>query len=209
MALSIKLHKKPSVREVKYFHPSGKGMPNGHPLQRGGFIRECRLNTDAYELDEAVHPQQYGLADYRGGVITFSTDVNAVEFSKNAIVNKVKQLLATYGNRFFRQSKIAKVIKNFNDKDGEYIGAFSVGNFFKGRYVGDNGKIYDEKSISVEINGLSSKGLLELAEKLCVEFQQETVLVKDFNTNKIYLVDADESDAPLEPQMWNINKKVW
>lgn len=208
MALFIKVHKKKPIREIKYFHPSGGTMPNGHPIQRGGFSRECRINSEAYELDEAVHPQQYGLADYRGGVITFSTDVNAVEYSKNAIVNKVKQLLATYGNRLFRQSKIAKVIKSFNDKDGEYIGAFSVGNFFKGRYVGDNGKIYDEKSISVEINGLSSKGLFELAEKLCTEFQQETVLVKDFNTNKIYLVDADESQEPLDREMWRINTKV-
>lgn len=208
MSFTIRLHKKPSIREVKYFHPSGRGMPNGHPIQRGGFVRECRLNADAYELDEAVHPQQYGLSDYRGGVITFSTDVNAVEFSKNFIMNKVKQLLATYGNRFFRQSKIAKTIQQFNDKGNEYIGAFSVGNFFKGRYVGDNNKIYDEKSISVEINGLSSKALFELAEMLCKVFQQETVLVKDFNTNKIYLVDADDSEVPLDKEMQRINTKA-
>lgn len=28
-------------REIKYFHPSGSGMPNGHVIQRGGFFGLC------------------------------------------------------------------------------------------------------------------------------------------------------------------------
>ena len=44
-------------REIKYFHPSGSGMPNGHVIQRGGFIRECQLNSEAYEFDETIHPK--------------------------------------------------------------------------------------------------------------------------------------------------------
>lgn len=47
----------------------------------------------------------------------------------------------------------------------------------------------------VEVNGLSSKSLFELAELLCKEFSQKTVLVKNFNTNKMYLVDFDEPSA--------------
>lgn len=149
-----------NVHEVKYFHPSGKSLPNGHSIQRGGFLHECRMNKMAYTLEGSLHPVQGGLEGYRGGVITFATDVNAAQFSKDFIANKVRQLLAT--------------------------DAFYVGNFFRGRYVGDNDKVYDEKSISIEINGLSSKSLLSLAEMICKDFVQKTVLVNDLNTDRIF-----------------------
>lgn len=81
-------------------------------------------------------------------------------------------------------------MNKFNDKGGEYIGAYSVGNFFKGKYVGDNGEMYNERSLAVEINGLSSGSLLKVAEMIAQEFMQETVLVKDLNKNKIYVADS-------------------
>ena len=149
-------NKRNPAREIKYFHPTGGSMPNGHPIQRGGFMHECRVNMDAYELDKTVHPKQYAPAGCRGEIITFSTDV----------------------------------VGPLNDISDKCIGSFSVGSFFKGYYVGDNGKIYDERSVSVEVNGLSFKSLFELVELLCKEFSQKTVLVKNFNTNKMYLVDS-------------------
>lgn len=57
-------------REIKYFHPSGRGMPNGHIIQRGGFIRECQLNSEAYEFDETIHPKgDFKQRGSLGGVI--------------------------------------------------------------------------------------------------------------------------------------------
>ena len=58
------------------------------------------------------------------------------------------------------------VINKFNNNGGEYIGAYSVGNFFKGKYVGDNGEMFNDKSLSIEINGLSSESLLKLASRV-------------------------------------------
>ena len=86
-------------KEVKYFHPSGKTMPNGSHYQRGGFINECKINKDNFVLDEGVHGEQYGMAYYRGGLVVFSTDVNAVEVNDNKLINKIKQLIATFNNR--------------------------------------------------------------------------------------------------------------
>ena len=105
-------------------------------------------------------------------------------------------------NRFFSKSKLNKIIKKFNLDDkklgddiiDDYIGAFSIGNFFSGRYIGDNNKIFDEKSLSIEVNGISSKGLIYLAEEIAREFNQETVLVKDLNINKIFLVNQLKGD---------------
>ena len=201
--------RKPGIKEIKYFHPSGKQLPNGSNVQRGGFLHECKVNRESYELDEAVHGEQYGLAKYRGGVITFSTDVNAVKLSDNQLVNKVKQVVETLKQRLGRNKIIHKQVNLFNDENSEeYIGAYSVGNFFKGKYVGDNGEMFNEKSVSVEINGLSSRSLFKMAEMLAKAFRQETVLVKDLNNGKIYLADSAPSTEPFEKEMERINTEV-
>jgi hypothetical protein len=205
------------ITEVKYFSTDGrKTIPNGHPIQKGGFIRECELNkrkfksnnyqyliTENFKIVEGIHDEQYGLFDYRGGIITFSTDINSVELSKNKIYNWLLKKGTTLLNRFFSKSKLSNIIRNFNDTEDkqlggenieDYIGAFSIGNFFSGRYLDDKGKVYDEKSLSIEVNGISSKGLIFLAEEIAREFKQETVLVKDLNLNKIFLVDQSISN---------------
>ena len=109
--------------EVKYFHPQRQTMPNGSHYQRGGFLQECRENSNSFVLDEGVHGNQYGMSKYRGGIIVFSTDVNAVELDKNKIVNKIKQVIATFKNRFRKDSIIHNVMNKFNDNGDEYIGA--------------------------------------------------------------------------------------
>ena len=196
--------------EVKYFHPQRQTMPNGSHYQRGGFLQECRENLNSFILDEGVHGKQYGMAKYRGGIIVFSTDVNAVELDKNKIINKIKQVITTFKNRLKKDAIIHNVMNKFNDKGGEYIGAYSVGNFFKGKYVGDNGEMYNERSLAVEINGLSSESLLKVAEMIAQEFMQETVLVKDLNKNKIYTADsipmADGSS--LDAELDKVNTDV-
>lgn len=35
---------------VKYFHPECKSMPNGSHYQRGGFLQECKQNTNSFVL---------------------------------------------------------------------------------------------------------------------------------------------------------------
>ena len=196
--------------EVKYFHPQRQTMPNGSHYQRGGFLQECRENSNSFVLDEGVHGNQYGMSKYRGGIIVFSTDVNAVELDKNKIVNKIKQVIATFKNRFRKDSIIHNVMNKFNDNGDEYIGAYSVGNFFKGKYVGDNGEMYNERSLAIEINGLSSKSLLKVAEMIAQEFMQETVLVKDLNRNKIYPADSIPMpiDSNLDAELDNVNTEV-
>lgn len=158
------------VREVKYFHPSGRSLPNGSNIQRGGFLNECRQNRSAYTLDEAVYGEQHGSAKFKGGVVTFPADANAGQTSSETL---------------------AEAIGLFIDSVEELIGAYSVGNFFHGGYVGDNGEVYDGRSVSVEVNGLGSKSLVKLAGHIAQLLRQETVLVKDLNTEKILLVTSE------------------
>lgn len=200
------------INEIKYFHPSGTILPNGSNYQKGGFLNECRKNMNNFVLDEGVHPEQYGMAKYRGGMIVFAVNVNAVQMSNNKIVNAIRQFVETAKNRFNKDKMVHSTITNFNNDNsrnrGEYIGAYSLGNFFKGKYVGDNGEMFNDKSICLEINGLSSKSLLKLAEMIADRFRQETVLVKDLNRNKIYLADSNESDETFEYDLNNVNTDV-
>lgn len=144
-------------------------------------------------ITEGVNDEQYGLSDYRGGIIVFSTDVNALKMSNNVIINKVKQTLLSFSNRLNKNKILGNIVNKFNKEQEGYIGAFSIGKYFKGRYVSDNGKIYNETSTTIEINRISSINLLKIAEFICQEFKQETVLVKDLNLNKIYLANPNKS----------------
>ena len=197
-----------TIQEIKYFHPSGrKNLPNGNFYQKGGFIMECKNNANSFVLSEDIHGEQYGMANYRGGVIVFSTDVNAVKLHDNRLLNVIKQFLKTQSQRFNKDKKIHNIINKETDTN-DYVGAYSFGNFFKGKYVGDNGAVFNDKSLALEINGLSSKGLMRLAEYISKEFLQETVLVKDLNVNKIYLVNQQPFQGSEEDLVKRLNHKI-
>ena len=120
---------------------------------------------------------------HKGGIIVFSVNVNAVKLSKNKLVRFIKNQFETATNILFKTDKINKVIKN-NPK----ILGVTIGNFVRGRYRADDGSLYNETSLSVEIFGITSDVLNKTAEELAQEFKQETVLVKNYDENKIYLV---------------------
>lgn len=194
--------------EIKYFSKDGKSLPNGIGFQKGNFLHECKINAESFSINEDLHSNQYGLSDYRGGVIVFSTDVNAVQLSDKALINKLKQIIRTFKQRYFATTIIHNTLNKFNkyNPQSEYVGAYSIGHSFKGHYIGDNGEKYNENSLSIEINGLSSNALLYLAEYIARIFKQETVLVKDLNNNKIYLANGLRSKAT--PNFDTVNVKV-
>lgn len=124
----------------------------------------------------------------KGGIIVFSTDVNAMVDGKG-FVNKVKGFFKgkfqTIMNRLLRINKLDTLLKNYED-----VMAYSIGNFFKGKYFDrENDTTYSEKSLSIEIIGIPSSLLVPIAENIAREFNQKEVLVKDYDSNKIFLVD--------------------
>lgn len=134
---------------------------------------------------EGIAPEQYELDKYKGGIVVFSTDVNASDINKNKVKNFIMKKYLTLVNRFMKNKKLTDIVtKKFAGK----INAFSIGNFFKGRYVSGD-KIFDEKSTSIEILGIDSNVLIRLATEIAREFKQETVLLKDFNTGRNILID--------------------
>ena len=137
---------------------------------------------------EAVAPEQNNFDKYKSGTIVFATDVNAADLSKNKVKNFFSKKWKTLTNRTMRDRKLAKLITSrFKDK-----GAFSIGNFFKDRYVnGEN--LFNEKSASIEIIGVPFTVLVRLATEIAREFNQETVLFKDHETDRNILIDQRQT----------------
>ena len=126
----------------------------------------------------------------KGGVVVFSTDVNAL--LKGGILNAAKRFCLSLYNRLRQQAKIDRALASVSAGDGEDTpSGITIGNLFKGRYKSPEGQIYNEKSLAVEVLFINGRQLIELATSLAREFRQETVLAKDNATNEIYLVDGN------------------
>ena len=106
------------------------------------------------------------------------------------MAKKVIRFTESEFNRLVRETvkrEKRKSIQEQNYFNPEVYG-MTIGNFVKGRYKAKDGSLYDETSLSVEIIGVSSNVLNKVAEELAKEFKQETVLVKNYDDNRIYLV---------------------
>ena len=67
---------------------------------------------------------------------------------------------------------------------------WTIGRFFKGRYSRNDGIVYSEDSLSVEIIGVPDDALIKTAEAFCRAFYQKTVLVKVYSVrNQIIVVE--------------------
>lgn len=175
------------INNFKKFLTKNKRTFN-QALKMNGLRIENTTNTDyTYINSEGVITESIDFEfEKKGGVIVFSTDVNALDISSNAVLNKIKQIVTSILNKTFVKSKVSKIMNKHDDVFG-----FTIGKFVKGRYKAEDGSIYDENSTSVEIIGIDSEVLLKISEDIAKEFQQETVLVKDYQKNSIYLAKND------------------
>jgi hypothetical protein len=136
------------------------------------FIDEGEDGKDKWE--------KYLFNSERGGTIVFSTDVNSLELSKSAFKNRLMQIYETFKNRRFALKMLDKVRRR-ND-----VYAWTIGRYLVGTYTGNDGKTYNENSISIDVVGIGKDTLFKIAEQLKDEFKQESVLVKW--DNQVYFV---------------------
>lgn len=207
------------VEEIKYFRPDGKDKrPNGVCYYNAGMYKAIEDNEKSFirmpmtesflSEDIASVEDQYGFSKYKGGMIVFALSVNAlVDVSeKNRLKAFLKKVYYSTMNHVFKDKTLNKLVKKWNEEFGDtpdmYLGALTVGNNFKGKYQSGD-KIYNDKSTSIELGGVPSELLLLFAIEISKTFKQETVLVKDFNTNKIFLVNGNDvpGNTPSEKLM--------
>ena len=125
---------------------------------------------------------------HRGGCIVFSTDVNSRKLDDNSLKNWAKQKLTTVKNRLFSSKMLDKIRKEFN------VYAWTVGHSLHGVYTGEDGRTFDENSISLDIVGVTRDQLFKIAERVCGDFKQESVLIKDYETNQVYFGGIENED---------------
>lgn len=147
-----------TFREVKYFHPSGAGLPNGSHYQKGGFLNECRKNMNAFVLDEGVQDERDEKSACRGGIIVFAENADAEQISSMDI--------------------------SWNDEDCIY----SLGQFFRGTYTDDKGVVFNDNSVCLYVRGLTSMSLCDLTEVIARRLKLGSVLLKDLNTSEVWQV---------------------
>lgn len=185
---------------TKCFHPEGKTGFQGI-WSMAGWQHAVKVNVDAFKKHAAISPQQYGMSKDKGGMIVFSPKVNAIQLDKDNEKNKEQQEYLTGFQSSFSKGLVEGLVSDFLQQTGREGQGYTWGSGFEGHYVGSNNEHYDESSLTLELTGLNSQELIKLAETIAWAFFQETVLVKDYNNGKVYLVDGrvSENEADYDP----------
>lgn len=147
------------------------------------------LNTQVKEDDKdndvADEFRKYLFKGDRGGTIVFSLDINSTRLSTNPVKNWLIQKFQTLKNKF----TISSFLKSLRRQ--EDIKAWTIGQYFKGSYTGEDGKQYDENSMTLNIIDIDRKTHFRIAQEICQYLNQESVLVHDATNNQIYFVTPD------------------
>ena len=188
LGIQEKLLKKQQERIDEKYNGNTIGLGNAYSSKRAIYNSLDKSNDiNAQVLQESIRQE---LDENRlGGIIVLSTEVNAIKLSKNKLINFLKQKYLNVANSISKDKKIKDVLARNLSEVG-----WTVGNFLRGRYVDEHKNVYDEKSFCVEINGITNNKLIKVAEDLCKEFNQDTVLVKLYNPPRILFVDSTPSE---------------
>jgi len=155
---------------------------NGYRLY---FLRESNLYTRINEVKKLA-------TFHKGGIIHFSTDVNAGGGEGgflDSLEHWMKQKAQTFKNVKDVKGKVTRAIGRA--REGE-IG-FTIQKNLVGRYISPTGEVFDETSLSLIIANLTSKELGNVATEVAKTFRQESVLVDDRNpSGEMYLAAAEE-----------------
>lgn len=184
----------------QHYRPFSGGIEE-YPLKKDAIFVSSSENYDLFEaIRKTLEP---------GGAIIFSGNINSILLSDNRIINKVKQLLGTIKNNKNLNTTIKTVVTDESDKvnkdaldktkdKGEdKVGLKEPGwTLYKGNMTGNfvstTGEQYKEKSIMIEILGVSNESLERIASALCRELKQDSVIIKFYDTGRVVEYENDE-----------------
>ena len=145
-------------------------------------------NVSPIYLDEAVDIE----LDDSSGLITFSTDLNFTLVEAETFIDKVKFFFDSNWKAFLNRQNVKGRLKNIlvdNNIQSEYTLSRNLFSAHKSK----NGITLYKKSYSMTIEGVDSDVLILIATEICKEFKQETVMVRDFNKNKVYFINDKQN----------------
>jgi hypothetical protein len=141
-------------------------------------------NVSLIYLDEAVDNK----FDDSSGLITFSTDLNFTLVKAETFIDKVKLFFDSNWKVFLNRQNVRGRLKNIlvdNNIQSEYTLSRNLFSAHKSKH----GITLYKKSYSMTIEGVDSDVLILIATEICKEFKQETVMVREFNKNKVYFIN--------------------
>ena len=127
-----------------------------------------------------------------GGMIIFSTDLTPtmLQGQTKSIQSKIYQFLInaaktlgakgpTFKNRFERVDNVDAVMKRIASTHNQDLG-YSIGNMYDGRYFDQGQQLrFDERSMTLDVFGVDSIVLKDIAKSIGKMFDQKCVLVHD------------------------------
>ena len=143
---------------------------------------------------KAINKDKHNIETHstRGAYNGFGYLAHSIRYDENKVICSSDNLLAEDASR----NKLGGMIvlpANINDiPKCNDIFAWTVGKYLHGRYKAKDGTVFDENSISVELLNVSIDTIISVAEELCKEFSQETVLVKLYGEDRILFVKPKE-----------------
>lgn len=147
-------------------------------------------------IKEGLHDEQW-FSEHKGGMIIFSTTFNIDSDEGNLFTKFLKWFQMKYISLVQMMAKDKKTKKILSAN--EDVVGWTLGNFYKGRYKDfSSDRIFDENSTTVEILGISSGNLIDISTQICKEFNQQTVLLKDYNSGKILVINQEENYPEFE-----------
>jgi hypothetical protein len=141
-------------------------------------------NVSPIYLDEAVDNK----FDDSSVLITFSTDLNFTLVKAETFIDKVKLFFDSNWKAFLNRQNVRGRLKNIlvaKNIQSEYTLSRNLFSAHKSKH----GITLYKKSYTMTIESVDSDVLILIATEICKEFKQETVMVRDFNKNKVYFIN--------------------
>jgi hypothetical protein len=141
-------------------------------------------NVSLIYLDEAVDNK----FDDSSVLITFSTDLNFTLVKAETFIDKIKLFFDSNWKAFLNRQNVRGRLNNIlvaKNIQSEYT---LSRNLFSAHKSEHRITLY-KKSYTMTIESVDSDVLILIATEICKEFKQETVMVRDFNKNKVYFIN--------------------
>lgn len=115
--------------------------------------------------------------------ILYSIKVNCIKQHRNSLWNFILIKIGTYNNIIYNKKKLKNIISQYYS-----ISGLNFNKSISGLYKSDSGIIYSEKIKSITVITKDITVAISLAKDIKDEFKQETVLVIDKETSKVFSV---------------------
>jgi len=192
-----------NIQELMYFHPKGLEYPEGgNYIAKGGHWAKCSKNafikTNQEKFEEDYLPKNIKVGIYD---MTNCFHPNGVKlnfpgvYGLAAYVHTIKENIKAFVKTSERQDGMIVLPADFNDASvGLWLKSnwkaaenYIMGHGFKGKFE-YRGQIYNEKSLTIEINGTDFKALETIALYIACSFNYISLVVKDFVSDNVFFI---------------------